>query len=223
MTAPGVTPKLPARSTRSTRTQLHFAGGTLPVGFTPSTVWGGALEAGAKFRLDSITLGDNMTGQVTWSEGAMDYVNAWNYWSGTTNVYDKNIVISVPANDAFVLPDGSIGLEKSWGGFLGYQHFWIPTVRSNLFGSYLNIKNPGAAQLLSAGTDNAAVWDIGFNTFWSPVRALDIGAEVVYTNVQLSGNYPLATGTVLPNSTTKAPVPANSNDWRGRIRIQMAF
>lgn len=195
----------------------------LPLGYTPSTDWGYALNAGAKFNLDNLNKGDNVTAQATYSKGASDYANAWNYWSGTTSIYYKNINISVPANDAFVLPNGSIALSQSTGGFLGYQHYWIPTVRSDLFGSYLSIRNPSAAQLLSAGADNARVWDIGFNTFWSPVKALDIGAEVVYTNLQLSGAYPLATGTVLPNSATKGPVPADSNDWRGRIRIQMTF
>ena len=196
--------------------------GTLPVGFTPSTVWGGALSAGAKIKLNSVSPGDSVTGQVTWSEGAMDYVNAINYYSGTSNVYYKNISIGVPVNDAFVLPGGSIGMEKSWGGFLGYQHFWIPTVRSALWGSYLNIRNPAAAQALSSGADNAQVWDLGLTTFWSPVKALDLGAEIVYTNLQLSGAANLATATTLPNGA-KGPTPANSNDLRGRLRIQMTF
>jgi hypothetical protein len=159
---------------------------------------------------------------VTWDRGAADYTNAWSYTNGTSNVYSHEISISVPANDAFVLPNGSIGLQQAIGGFLGYQHFWIPTVRSNLFGSYLSIKNPAAAQLLSAGADNAKVWDIGFNTFWSPVKQLDLGAEVVYTNLQLSGGFPLAAATTLPNGA-KGPTPANSNDWRGRLRVQMTF
>jgi Porin subfamily len=202
---------------------VNLAGGVLPVGFTPSTVWGGALDAGVKVKLDSISPGDSLTAQVTWDRGAADYTNAWSYWNGTSNVYYKGLSISVPANDAFVLPNGSIGLSQATGGFLGYQHYWVPTVRSALFGSYLSIRNPTAAQRLTAGADNAVVWDIGFNTFWSPVKQLDIGAEVVYTNLQLSGAQNLLTATSCPNSAVKCPVPANSNDIRGRLRIQMTF
>jgi hypothetical protein len=201
---------------------ITLAGGVLPVGYTPSTVWGGAVEGGVKIKLDAVSPGDNMTAQGSWDRGAMDYTNALNFYNGTTNVYSHNISISVPVNDAFVLPNGSIGLSEAYGGFLGYQHYWMPTVRSNLFGSYLQIKNPGAAQLLNSGADNAEVWDVGFNTFWSPVKALDLGAEVVYTNLRLSGAFPLATATTLP-SGLKGPTPANSNDWRGRIRVQMTF
>ncbi len=97
---------------------------------------------------------------------------------------------------------GTISLSQATGGFLGYQHFWVPTVRSNLFGSYLEITNPHAAQLLSSGADNARIWDIGFNTFWSPVKALDLGAEVVYTNLRLSGANSLSTADPVTGKST---------------------
>jgi hypothetical protein len=189
----------------------------LPLGYTPSTKWGFAVEGGVKVKLDAISPGDNATAQVSYEEGAMDYVNAWNYWSGTSNVYSHTQSISVPANDAFVLPNGTIGLNRGTGVFAGYQHFWVPTVRSNLFGSYLQIQNPSSAALLGAGAESARVWDAGFNTFWSPVKALDIGAEVVYS---------LAAGQAVPTTTVgtaTVPVPQNSNDWRFRMRVQMTF
>jgi hypothetical protein len=200
---------------------IALAGGTLPIGYTPSTVWGGAVDAGVKFKLDNFSAGDTMTGQVSWDRGAADYTNAWSYWTGTTNVYFKNLNISVPANDAFVLPNGSIGLSQAIGGFLGYQHYWSPGLRSALFGSYLKITEPSTALLLSASTTDAALWDLGFNTVWSPVKSLDIGAEILYTNLQLSGAK-LATGTVSPTGAT-IPTPSNSNDWRGRLRLQVTF
>ena len=200
---------------------ITLAGGTLPVGFTPSTVWGGALDAGVKFKLDNFSAGDNMTAQVSWDRGAADYTNAWSYWTGTTNVYFKNLNINVPANDAFVLPNGSIGLSQAIGGFLGYQHYWTPGLRSALLGSYLQIREPSSALLLASSTTDAALWDIGFNTVWSPVKALDIGAEILYTNLQLSGAK-LATGSVSPTGAT-IPTPANSNDWRARLRVQVTF
>ena len=94
-------------------------------------------------------------------------------------------------------------------------------MRSALFGSYLKITEPSSALLLSASTTDAALWDIGFNTVWSPVKSLDIGAEILYTNLQLSGAK-LATGTVSPTGATIA-TPSNSNDWRGRLRLQVTF
>ena len=122
---------------------IALGGGVLPVGYTPATVWGGALDVGVKLKLDNVAKGDSLTAQVSWDRGAADYTNAWNYWTGTTNVYFKNLNISVPANDAFVLPNGSIGLSEATGGFLGYQHYWSSSVRSALYGSIC--KSPSRA------------------------------------------------------------------------------
>ena len=203
---------------------------TLPVGYTPPSVLGFAVQGGAKIKLDAISPGDSVTAQVSYAQGAIDYVNAVNYYNGTTNTYGNGLSIGVPVNDAFVLPNGSIGLSKATGVFAGTQHFWVPTVRSALFGSYMQVINPSAAQLLSAGADNAKVWDIGLNTYWSPVKALDIGAEVMYTNLKLSGANSLLTvspncATLTTNTCGKSTylIPASSNDWRGRIRLQVTF
>ncbi len=194
----------------------------LPVGWTPPRKWGYALAAGAKINLDALSKGDSATFQVSYEEGAMDYVNAVNYYNGTGSVYSSNQNVGVPTNDAFVLPNGTLGLNKGLGVFAGIQHFWVPNVRSSLFGSYLQIKNPAAAQLLSAGADNAKVWDIGVNTIWSPVKAIDIGAEVVYTDLKQSGLNTLAA--VNPQGVTvPGYIPAHSNDVRGRLRLQVSF
>ena len=202
----------------------------LALGTTPSSVWGFALQGGVKVKLDAISPGDSATVQVSYAQGAMNYVNGVNYYNGTANVYSNGLSIGVPVNDAFVLPNGSIALSKATGVFAGVQHYWAPTVRSALFGSYMQITNPLAAQLLTAGADNAKVWDIGFNTFWSPVKAIDIGAEVVYTDLKLSGANSLLT--VSPSCAATAVntcgkntylIPSNSNDWRGRLRLQVTF
>jgi hypothetical protein len=146
----------------------------------------------------------------------MDYVNAWNYWSGTSNVYSHNLSISVPSNDAFILPGNTIALQTASGFFAGYQHYFSDEWHANVFGSFLEIHNPSAAQLLSAGADNARVWDLGTDLVWSPKKGFDITGEVVYTNLSLSGQYALS-------GTSPFPTPANSNDWRTRIRLQYSF
>jgi hypothetical protein len=215
----GCSKAVPATGNCGTAGDTHF----LPIGFTPSTKWGFAVEGGAKFKLDAVSPGDSATFQVSYEQGAMDYVNSADYFAGTPSVYSHKVNVPVPNNDAFVLPNGTIGLNHAVGGFAGVQHFWIPTVRSNLFGSYLRIQNPVAAQFLGVGADNARVWNIGFNTVWSPVKQLDIGAEVVYTNLALSGAATLATATVLPNSATKGPITPINSDVRAKMRIQMTF
>jgi hypothetical protein len=215
----GCSKAVPSTGNCGTAGDTHF----LPLGFTPSTQWGFAVEGGVKFKLDAISPGDSATLQASYERGAMDYVNSADFFAGMPSVYSHNVNVGVPNNDAFVLPDGSIGMNRAFGGFAGFQHFWVPTVRSNLFGSYLHVVNPDAAQLLGCGADNATVWNVGFNTVWSPVKQLDIGAEVVYTHLALGGGASLATATVLPGSAAKGPIAANNSDVRAKLRVQMTF
>ena len=195
---------------------------TVPLGFQPSSVWGYAVNGGVKLKLDALGAGDSFTVQGSYATGATDYVNSLNYATGMSSVYSSNQVVGVPANDAFVLPNGSIGLSKEWGVFAGIQHYWVPTVRSSLFGSYMQVSNPTAAQVLSAGADNARAWNVGFNAIWSPIKALDIGAELVYENLNLNGANTLKGTNPLGVSVTPY-IPANSNDLRARLRIQATF
>ena len=198
---------------------LHQVSATQVAGMTsqPSSKWGDAAEAGLKVNLDAISRGDSVTVQASYERGAMDYVNAWNYWAGTSNVYSHNLSISVPANDAFILPGNTIALQSAGGFFAGYQHYFSDEWHASVFGSYLQIHNPADAQLLSAGVDNARVWDLGTDLTWSPKKGFEITGEVVYTNLALSG---AATLTATPPGIS---TPANSNDWRTRLRLQYTF
>ena len=47
---------------------------------------------------------------------------------------------------------------------------------SAVYAAYLQVNNPKAAQLLGAGADNARIWQVGFNTIWTPVKDFQIGA-----------------------------------------------
>jgi hypothetical protein len=94
------------------------------------------------------------------------------------------------------------GLSKTSGwAFLGaLQHYWTPSLRSTVFGHYtsVNYNATGTATFCSAttGSINPAslavcnpdfrVMQIGGNTYWSPVRNLDIGVEVLYTRLDQS-------------------------------------
>jgi len=178
---------------------------------TPSAKDGFAGIAGVKLLLPFLAPGDSVTGQVTYEEGAMDYINDLNYYNGLSNVFDKNLSIGVPVNDAFILPGGKIGLNKAWGAYGAFRHYWIPNVYTSLFGAYLDIRNPAAAQLQGAGADNAKVWQIGANAAWQPIKDFTIGGEVLYSNLKLSGAAVLGT------------TPSESGDVRGRLTVRRAF
>ena len=187
----------------------------------PGNVDGFAALAGIKVLAPFIAKGDNFTLQGTYERGAMDYLNPLNYQpNGLTNIYSHNLSVSVPVNDGFILPGGRIGTNHGYGGYAAYQHYWAPEWNSSLFGDYVQIRNPVAAQLLTAGGENADIYQVGANLIWTPVKDLIIGGEVLYSNMHLSGAFNLA-GTksgVLPT-----PTPTDPDDVRGRLSLRRAF
>ena len=178
---------------------------------------GFAVLGGVKILLPTLAKGDSLTLQGTYEQGAMDYVNPLNYQpNGITNVYDSTTTglaqqFGIPVNDAFINPNGTIGLNHAVGGYAAFRHYFDPNVYSSLYGDYLQITNPASAQRLGAGTDNARIYQIGFNTIWTPVKDLQIGGEVLYTNLHYSGLAVLGT------------TPVEPDDIRGRFTIRRSF
>ncbi|WP_165491044.1 porin [Lichenihabitans psoromatis] len=183
----------------------------------PGDADGFAVLGGVKVLLPMISKGDSFTVQGTYERGAMDYANANNYFNGLSNIYSNNTSVGVPVNDAFVRPDGTIALSTAYGAYGNFRHYWIPEVSSSIYGAYLKIENPKSAQRLGAGADNARIFQVGFNTIWTPVKDFQIGAEVLYSNMQLTG-----LTTLLDNPATTVS-PRNPDDYRVRASVRRAF
>ena len=90
-----------------------------------------------------------------------------------------------------------------------------------MFGAYLNITDAPQGQRLGAGNDSAVVTQVGANVIWTPIKDLQIGGEVLYTNLSYRG---LATTTA--NNTNRTAVnltPQDPDDIRGRLTIRRSF
>jgi hypothetical protein len=183
---------------------------------TPKAKDGFAGLLGVKFRLPWLAADDSVTVQGSFQQGAMAYVNAVSSYGGLIGIFSHDLVIGVPQNDAFILPDGSIGLSKAWGLYGAVRHYCMPSLYSSLFAAYMKVENPVAAQLFNRIGDNADVWQLGLNAMWSPITSFQIGGEVLYSNMRLSGAFPLATAPPFPT-------PAETSDWRGRLTLRRAF
>ena len=67
------------------------------------------------------------------------------------------------------------------------------------------------------------MWQLGVNTIWSPVKNLDIGAEVLYTKVD--GSVPLGQYAAVnaAGGTIGSLVGGSTDIWSGGIRVQRNF
>jgi len=83
---------------------------------------------------------------------------------------------------------------QEMGGEIGYQHWWLPNLRSNLNGGFnahygIPVKLVGAAQ---AASINKELLTAHANLIWSPVSNVDIGLEYVWSQRTVLNN---STGT----------------------------
>ncbi len=129
--------------------------------------------------------------------------------------------------DAF----GNTHSSTGWSLVAVLQHFWTPTLRTEVFGSYselnLNYTAPAAylRRLVSSLVRSIRRSFIaGANLIWSPVSGLDIGVEVVYTRTELKQAVLAADNTGARPSLAAGGRAVSSDDaWTGRLRIQRDF
>ncbi len=124
-----------------------------------------------------------------------------------------------------------IQLATAWDVVAAIQHYWVPDVRTSLYGAYVNWKaNSSAVDTLvchangfASGCADWAAWQIGSRTIWNPTRNLDIGVDVVYTDLSKSAfNGAVVTFSpsgAAPNTFTVA----STHVWSGIVRAQYNF
>lgn len=174
--------------------------------------YGWALSGGVQVKLDMIAPGDYIWVTANYADGAMSYVHSGWFAASLNNIGIGNSHAYWQA-DAYIDPiTNGISKSKTWSVAGAFQHYWTPTLRSAVFGSYSQFNNPGAI----ADWD---YWNAGANIVWSPVRALDIGIEAAYQRIK-GRNVNLTAGNVNVNTIGLA----NSDDaWTIRFRVQRSF
>ncbi|MBL0404706.1 porin [Microvirga aerilata] len=153
------------------------------------------------FNLPALGAGDALWFSAAYADGALGYLGFGSNVTGVGLSGATGTVRSVPVVDAYLDVDGDIEKGRGWQVAGGLRHYWTPTVRSNVHGSYASVEYSGGT-LLSDFDE----WRVGVNTFWTPVSGLNIGVEVLYANIDVQG------------------VELEAEDrWEGRLRIQRDF
>jgi hypothetical protein len=164
--------------------------------------WGWAIQGGVKINLPMLAKGDQLWLQASYADGALSYLSGrFTGWADAQGVVaDHYLFPVINAQGQFT---GQWNAESARGYALtaALLHYWVPTVRQALFGSYLHIDNPASTasyanfngvgdQTFTYGAPDITVWQVGTNVLWSPVAGLDIGPEVMYVNTD-AGARPL--------------------------------
>ncbi len=114
---------------------------------SPGAQVGYALGAGIKFNLPMIGKGDYVLAQFNYARGALNYVasdlggGGIGYMkiqngSGTAG-YVQNLTTALgPVADATYLQGGDLSLSSGWSITGGFEHWWVPNLKTSLYGAY---------------------------------------------------------------------------------------
>ncbi len=189
-----------------------------------SAKYGYAINGGLKINLPMLAAGDELWLQASYAKGATMYTVGpqWNGQgsnaSGQVDGYNASKLADATAYGA--LPGSltpSIKLATSYAAFAGLLHYWTPTVRQGVFGGYGQV-DQGRSAVSVTTPSRFTQWQVGTNVIWSPVKGLDIGAEVQY--VSLSNNLRAAN---FAGGAFPANVKKDSDTFIGRVRVQRDF
>jgi hypothetical protein len=194
-----------------------------------SNQWGFAAQGGLKVNLPSLSDADAMILQATYARGAMGYLTGDNQplFGGVNDLGHPGIGIprlgaapGVTSYDYDCVVSATTGRCDKSSGFAivaAFKHFWTPTVSSSVFASFFGTNYSDAARAGApgvAGASNYRETSIGSNLTWAPLKDIQVGGEVAFTQ-----------GKATP-ATPPLAAPANlSNavEWSGRIRVQHNF
>ncbi|MBD2749578.1 porin [Microvirga sp. BT688] len=162
--------------------------------------WAVGLQAG--LNLPALGAGDALWFAAAYADGALNYLG---FGPTVTGVGASGSLRGFAVPDAFIGADGDVETASGWQVAGGLRHYWAPTLRSNIHGSYASVDFDSDA-VGAAFLPDFDEWRVGVNTFWSPVSGLDIGVEVLYANIDVD-----------------SVDLENEDRWEARFRVQRDF
>jgi hypothetical protein len=196
----------------------------------PSTKWGFAVAGGLRLNAPMIGPGDYFQIQGIYSEGATGYLSqtprgsVQNKWDGNTLAYGfwSDAVYTNPTTVGGTA--GSVELTTGWSVVASYEHFWTPSLRTSLYGSYVELSHNATAKTAICATQTAttsgfqggagcnpdwSMWNIGSRSQWNVTKDLYVGLDVIYQKLNSATT---ATG-VLSSAIGGGGKPTNAGPY----------
>lgn len=209
---------------------------------SPGNKWGWAVSPGLRLNAPMIGPGDYFQIAAVFAQGATKYTagatptgtSGYNYFSGNSVGFGfwEDAVFAGAVNGV-VGNKGSIELTTSWAIHGSYEHFWTPSLRTSVYGSYVDIKHSAAANdaicrssgavsatnnlfattagAVAAGcTADFSAWNVGTRSQWNITKDLYIGIDVIY----------LKLNTAQANATNTVLIAANGAKPAGTYKVE---
>ncbi|MBX9847031.1 MAG: porin [Xanthobacteraceae bacterium] len=168
----------------------------------PGEEYGWAVTAGVRLNAPMIGPGDYFQIAGVYAEGATRYASN----TPTTALLSQGRTVAQVIHDdggfsGTAAAPGLFERTTAWSIFASYEHFWTPSLRTSVYGSYLNISRPdnlntamcasglfnngaAAAGGRAAGCDlDSSQWNIGTRSQWNITKDLYVGVDFIYHKV----------------------------------------
>jgi hypothetical protein len=176
--------------------------------------YGFAVQGGVKINLPMLAAGDYLWLQAAYAEGGLSYLGYGGVGTGSTwGSTSRAGRISISNSDVALDSLGKAHLTKGYALTAGLLHYWTPTIRQGIYGSYSKLDYSAAVSTLDPREIR-----VGTNLIWSPVAGLDIGVEVLYARVEAAKRVTAYTADQALARTIKS-----DDTFQGRLRIQRDF
>ena len=183
----------------------------------PGDEWGWAVMGGLRLNAPMIGPGDYFQGSVTYAEGATRYAS--NTPGAVLVRNGQTVGVSFHDDAGFTgtaATPGIFDLTTAFSVFASYEHFWTPSLRTSIYGSYLDISRGDALNTAMCNSGVAAggaaaggranncdldssYWVIGSRSQWNITKDLYVGVDVMYSKL---------------NSVSLNPGQPGSGCWR---------
>jgi hypothetical protein len=122
---------------------------------------------------------DNITWQFNVGNGIGRYINNADQVGLQTNYAQLVPDCATPrVGCAFPATNILVRTVFSAGASAGYQHWWLPNLRSNVTGGFVRQDISGAlVGPLASVNQNSQIWTVHVNLIWTPVGFIDTGIE----------------------------------------------
>jgi hypothetical protein len=166
----------------------------------PDTKYGFAVAGAVRVNLPMIAPGDNLALVAGYGEGAVHYSFS-TFQLGSTAVQSLGGAGWAVGDAAFDRATGRLKLTKHMMVAAGFQHFWAPTFSTTIHGSWRRYDVPFDPVDLRDTHRDAAVWTLGANAIWTPLRGLSFALEGAYITLDPRGRVPDINRNASPQGT----------------------
>jgi hypothetical protein len=176
-----------------------------PFGNRVDDQYGYAVQAGVHFFLPQLAAGDNLWLEAAYAQGALNYL-------GVTGDVSMGQYADLISSDG-TLVDGSVKRTTGYNVLAAFTHYWTPSIRSGVWGSYTDVNYPGTVTAPSYSIlRDFKVYQLAGQLVWSPTKLFDIGVEVLYAKVDAG-----------QNGNPNLIVKGSQDQWQTRLRFQRDF